>query len=36
MREGGRVVSSVGEGGNRLHSLELELWREVAWQIPRG
>ena len=36
MREGGRTVSSVGEGGNLLRSLDLELRREVAWQIPRG
>ena len=36
MREGGRTVNLVGEGGNRLRNLELELRREVAWRIPRG
>ena len=36
VREGGRRVNLVGEGGNRPSSLELELQREVAWQIPRG
>ena len=36
MREGGRAVSSVGEGRNHLRSLDLELQLEVAWQILRG
>ena len=35
VREGGRDVNLVGEGGNHPRSLELELRREVAWRIPR-